>query len=298
MIYACTFCDKKYAVRALMMYYSLLDTCRDDVTLYWLCLDDETFERVVKVGFPGIVAVRLSDIEEEYDLASLKKLPNSEYGDAHSNFCWRLTPIFIHHLLKFYVPVNGKLLYADSDIFFYHSPQLIFDTMGHKPVGIHTHRFSRPYDDNTATGWYNVGVMVFTNNEVGYKVCNQWRTWMMDVGTELYKKYGTCGDQKWLNLFIPTFGLSNICVFDEEGDCGHMAPWNVSGVGHPQKHYITFKGRKQPVVFFHFSHFRIDENGKWHDSWHGEWKPSSDRDIFPYYQDYFEKIQSLIMSTV
>lgn len=291
MLYACTLCDKNYALKGLAMYKSLLKTYKGDALLYWLCLDNETFVQVGEMNLPGIILFRIDDLDAEYDLASVRNRPNAIWGDDHANFCWRLPPIFIDYLLKLYMPDGGKLIYVDSDITFYHSPQIILDIVGHKSVGIHTHRFSGRFDDSKETGWYNVGVMVFTNNLTGKAVTGQWCRWMADPATDLYKKYGTCGDQKWLNLFIPTFGHLNICVFDEEGDCGHLAPWNCTGIGHPQKHFILYNGHKQPVVFFHFSHFRI-ENGQWRDSLHGEWKPAADPAIAVYYQEYFEALQS------
>lgn len=296
MLDVCTFCDKNYVLKGLNLYQSLLKNAGEEFRLYWLCLDEETFIRVGDMQLPGVILFRISDLGGEYGLENLKKLPDTQYGDDHANFCWRMTPIWIYHLMKFYMVDDAKLIYADSDIFFYHSPRIILDIIGAKSVGIHTHRFSRPYDDDTPVGWYNVGVMVFTNNDIGNSICRQWWTWVQDPETVLYKKYGTCGDQKWLNLFIPTFGPSNICVFDEEGDCGHLAPWNYSGITHPRKHYIIYKGRQQPVVFYHFSHFTI-KNNQWRDSDHGEWNPASDPDILPYYHEYFAIMQSNTIPT-
>lgn len=296
MIYACTVCDKNYILKGLNLYKSLRETCADELTLCWLCLDTETYVQLHEMNLPGVIRVRLVDLAN-YNIDEIRKLPNTNWGDDHANFCWRITPIFIDFLLQHFIPAGQRLIYADSDIFFYHSPQLILDIVGNKCVGIHTHRFSRPYDDNVATGWYNVGVMVFTANDMGKDICGRWVQWMSNPDTELYKKYGTCGDQKWLNLFIPTFGQDNICVFDEEGNCGHLAPWNCTGITHPRKHYIIYKGQEQPVVFFHFSHFIIDGH-TWRDSIKGEWKPAADQNIRPYYQEYFEVLQSHTIPTV
>lgn len=297
MIYACTICDKNYFAKGLALHHSLYRASLTELILYWLCLDDETYERLHNMDLPGVVLVRVSNMDNYYDLPAIRKLPNTNWGDEYTNFCWRITPIFINFLLKHFIPTNAKLIYADSDIYFYHPVQLILDVVGTRSVGIHTHRFSRPFDDNIETGWYNVGVMVFTNNETGNRVSDRWIEWIINPHTDLYKKYGTCGDQKWLNLFIPTFGQDNICVFDEDGDCGHLAPWNCNGVTHPRKYYVMYKGREQPVVFFHFSHFTV-ENGKWRDSFHGEWNPASDPNVRVYYQQYFETIQSLTMPVI
>ena len=49
----------------------------------------------------------------------------------------------------------------------------------------------------------------------------------MNPQNEYAAKYGTCGDQKYLDLFIPLFGSLHVCVFDREANIQYAAPWNV-----------------------------------------------------------------------
>ena len=230
-------------------------------------------------------------------LEKAKGNPPSLYGTQYENYCWCLTPYFTNFILKI-IPQDEYLTYVDSDIFFYHSPKTILDVIGSKSVGIHTHRFSGLYDDKLTTGWFNVGVVVFKNNSIGVGVSNFWKDAMLNTGNIYYKDYGTCGDQKYLNLFIPLWGKDNVCVFDEDSTtirCGHLAPWNCSHLKHPARHIIINKhGHHEQVIFFHFSHFTLDETGnQWSDSINGEWKPADDPNIRKYYEDYFQTIQHI-----
>jgi len=282
MLYFCTLCDKNYILKGLAMVESLKETMGDKpFTLYWLCLDMATYDLLYGID-PRIKPILLKDLEEaDPSLQAAKNNPPSLYGTQYENYCWSLTPYFIDYILRLYVPNGEKLTYVDSDIYFYQSPQKILDVVGSRTIGIHTHRFGGVFNPNIDTGWYNVGVIVFTKDELGLKISNQWKWWLLDQQHEYYKKYGTCGDQKYLELFIPIFGKENVSIFDEEGCIGHYAPWCCDILRHP-------------LYFFHFSHFRHDlANNKWYDALKDEWHPATNPHIRPYYEGYFEKIKQV-----
>jgi hypothetical protein len=176
------------------------------------------------------------------------------------------------------VPWDEKLMYCDSDIFFYESPKIILDTVG-KRVGIHTHRFTKPYSPTHHTGWYNVGVMVFPCNIEGLKIADLWWSWTSDTSSEYYSTHGSCGDQKYLELFHL---FTDVSVFDEEWGCYvHMAPWCAQN---PDNY---------PVVFYHFSHFVFLGDEGWKDAIKREWHPTRDPYIRKFYEEYYKTLLSL-----
>jgi hypothetical protein len=128
------------------------------------------------------------------------------------------------------------------------------------------------------TGWYNVGVMAFNSSAPALNISETWKSWLMRTDHPFYERHGTCGDQKYLELFIPFFGKENICVFDDDPRICHLAPWCT-------------EGDYSKVLFYHFSHFRYELPGQWWDSLHGEWHPSNSDIIKPYYERYFEHIK-------
>lgn len=268
----CTTCDYNYLYKGLSLLESLR-THTNGFVLHWLCMDDKTYEAVAGLKMENVIPYSLKSLEyADAELLAAKNNPPSQYGDAYSQYCWCLTPYFVNYLLK---TLCTPILYCDADIYFFDSAKKIFEAMQEKSVAIHTHRFSGEFDDNNPAGWYNVGVMAFNNDYDGLRMSELWKNWLLKTDHEYYEKYGTCGDQKYLNLFIPTLGRDKVCVFDEDAGIMHLAPW------------CTHNPENKPPLFYHFSHFRI-EGDSWFDNIRGEWNPSAEPNIFPLYQQYFE----------
>lgn len=277
MINICTLCDKNYLLKGLAMRQSLIDL-KVDYRIYWLCLDQETYRVVGKLD--NVLALELSVYEQEDEqLRKAQSNPASRYGSQRDNYIWSLTPYFVNDVLTKYIKAGEHLMYVDSDIYFYLSPQVILDVIGDKSIGIHTHRFG-PSRKKLDVGWYNVGVTVFRKDTVGIMASNMWKSWVMNTDNDFYQEYGTCGDQKYLELF-PTQFPTRVCVFDEHSSISHRAPWCCDE-------------DNKPVVFFHFSHFNCDlKNNTWKDSIHGEWRPAALKHIRPYYENYFQAIKQI-----
>lgn len=287
MIHFCTVCDSKYLHKGLALYQSLKNTLgAGNFRLHWLCIDLDLYGTIIQeLNLPEIIPCHLEDLERENPiLLQARNNPPSNYGDQYSQYCWTLTPFFIDYLLR--NEVSDKLMYVDSDIFFYRSPQLILDLVGEKAVGIHTHRFTPPYKDDVDTGWYNVGVMVFNNTYAGKNIAHTWAGWLLDPTNPYYKTHGSCGDQKYLELYVPLFGIGNVSIFDEDSinngnPIFHKAPWCPTG--------------PDPIIFYHFSHFNFDlATDQWWDHNNREkpeWRPSTTLGLLPLYQDYYNVIK-------
>jgi len=289
----CTLSDKKYFLQGLALYYSIEARYKGEFKLFWLCLDKQTFDDLRHLELKNVIPVSLPVLEEiDPDLISAKKNPACLYGDQYSQYCWALTPYFTDYLLQNIIPPDQYLMYVDSDIAFYHSPQLIIDAMEGKSIGIHSHRGEAAYDViNNPVGEFNVGVVVFKNNDTGRKAAAWWKDCLINYPNRYYKIYGTCGDQKYLDLFIPLF--KDVCVFDRL-NCGYLAPWCFDNVRYLDDGNIVYKGKAQPVIFYHFSHFNYDlGKGQWKDSHKGEWNPCSVPQVRKYYEYYFRVLMEL-----
>lgn len=290
----CTIGDEKYILKGLALYKSLCDTGETHFILHWLCIDQETFHTLNKLRdkYPIYKKIKLYSLENyEYgypELRQAKNNPPSNYGTQYSQYCWCLAPWFTNYILE-RLKKDDYLLYIDNDIYFYDTPQIIIDAMKGRSIGIHTHRFTGTFEERD-NGWYNVGIVVFKSNNTGIRISRLWKEWLLNPSNEYYKKYGTCGDQKYLELFPVLAGLGNVCVFDEEAKILHYAPW------------CTHDGEPgHTALFFHFSHFTFDPvTGKWTDSLHGEWNPSAQPGMMSYYKDYFAAISGFhaVVSTI
>ncbi len=266
-----------------------------DFVLFYLCTDDETYNTILKLsikeGNKNLQAVHLDHILTPDNLYAMRNLPQSNYGDKYSQFCWALTPYFTNWLLLNQLPKNAELLYCDADIFFYHNPELIFTECRNHSVGIHKHRFRGEYNvDTNDVGEFNVGCVFFKNNTEGKIVSTWWKNCLLDPDNQYHKKYGTCGDQKYLDLFIPMFAPA-VHIFDhEQSGIGHGAPWNFNCYEFIADRGIIWNNHSQLLVFNHFSHFKIVDD-VWYSSDHGEWKPEEGNQIVTrYYERYYEEL--------
>lgn len=268
----CTIADKNYLTKALAMYQSLCDNV-DDFTLYFLAIDEYAYYNLIKLSLPNIKIFLLSNLEDnDIELQTAKDNPATKYGTQYSQYCWTLTPYFTNYVLSNFIESNEYLMYVDADIYFYNTPQIILDEMKEKSVGIHTHRFTPPFKE-VDTGWYNCGIVVFKNDFVGIEISNKWKSWLLNQNNEYFEKYGTCGDQKYLELFQR---FCDVCVFDE--NILHGAPWCCNDL----------KGKN--ILWYHFSHFNYTDT-EYKDNYKGEWKPTAHSFIKPYYDNYFKVIQ-------
>lgn len=249
MVY-CTLTSKEYLLTGLTMYASLRKFTKDK--LYWLCLDDETYDVISK--YKDIEAVKLDELDTK-DIEKLRTNPPCSYAlnNPYAQFCWGLTPYFTWYVLK----KHKEVLYVDSDIQFLQSPELIQKACKGYEAGIHTHRFGVAhkylYDD---VGEFNVGCVYFSKE--GAYIAEQWKDWLLDPENKYAKEYGRCGDQKYLNLFS---NFKKVKIFDDE--VGYAAPWNYN-VQEIDNKSVVFKAKKTPLVFIHFARFHPDFiNNKW-----------------------------------
>jgi hypothetical protein len=312
MNYFCTHSDKNYLEKGLTLYHSLKERTTQNFTLFYLCLDDQTHTTLLQLIassdlYKNIQPLKLEHIFTPQLLHTVRNLPKSHYGDQYSQFCWALTPYFTNWLLCNKLPENTQLLYCDADIYFYHNPEVIFDVCSKYNIGIHKHRFGGTYNVETNdVGEYNVGCVYFKNNQEARNISTWWKNCLFNPHNQYYKQYGTCGDQKYLDLFIPLFNSNdneNVCVFDEDLKIGHGAPWNFAQYGFPAWGTISYHNQEQPLVFNHFSHFRIigvkDGVLEWASSLHGEWVPENIDDIVKkYYQHYSKEVSNSIKEII
>lgn len=282
MINFCTVCDNNYILKGLAMRQSLIETIGSDFTLHWLCIDEDIYTSLSKKSITNVILYKLKDFEQtDSELQQAKKNPPSKYGTQYENYCWTLTPYFVNYILRNHIENGDKLVYVDSDIYFYKSPQIILDVVGDNSIGLHTHRFpSRNRKNSNLVGWYNIGVVVFKKDKVGESASNLWKEWLLNIQNPYYEEYGTCGDQKYAELFEVLFP-HNTCIFDQHSSISHLAPW-CPGLDN------------KPIVFFHFSHFTFDlQKDIWSDSIEREWKPTRYEHIVPYYDSYYNTIKAL-----
>lgn len=251
----CTVADNRFYNKVSALNYSL-NLYSTDYTLHLLCLDDEVYEKSKKKD--NVVCYRLSDLIED-DILLKKSRDNTPSREALINshgkfedakkiqFIWSLSPYFSWWCLE-NLEVE-EILYIDADIYFYSDYNVLYNHLDDCSVGIVEHRC--PY--NPDNGKYNVGIVYFKNDLDGYKCSTWWKNCLLLTNHEFYLSHGTCGDQKYLELFPKLF--KNVKVLDPF--IGHLAPWNFLHHSY-EKNKIVWDGNKQDLLYCHFSNFKAD----------------------------------------
>ena len=240
----CTLSDWNFLAKGLALYESLQETSKNTFTLYYLCLDKRSYDKLwlIKSELDTdngiIIPVCLEKFEE-----TNPELKVARADRAYNEYCWTLASYFCNYLIA----NNIDITYIDSDIFFYADIDMFFKEIGNKSVGLIAHRHNLVGDRD---GAYNVGVIYFRKDKAGRDTLSWWSDAVLN---KKFPHLRSCGDQKYLEEFIPRFGAENICVVDET--IGHAAPWNYRLYVWDKitEGKIVWGNKEQILLFSHFS---------------------------------------------
>jgi hypothetical protein len=162
-------------------------------------------------------------------------------------------------------PEIELITYLDSDIYFFSSPQILFEELGSGSVLIMPHRFSEKNRAWEQWGKYNVVFNTFRRDADGMGCLAWWRTqcleWCYDrLEGERF------ADQKYLDRWPEMF--NNVVVCKNKG--ANLAAFNVDHTTLSWKNGKLFAD-DDPLVFYHYQHLRqlnrfmyeIYEKDKW-----------------------------------
>lgn len=238
----CTLFDKNYLTRGLALYESLLKFC-PDFKIWMLCMDAESYEMLKKLDLDKIIPLSLEEVED----TSLLSVKNTRTA---VEYCWMMSSSLPLYLLE-----KNKLdmiTYLDADMYFFHGLQDIYEEFGSNSIMLIPHRFLEKKEEKEKnSGIYNVGMMIFRNDENGLK-CLRW--WKEKVVEWCYSRYeeGKYGDQLYLNDWPQRF--KNVHILKNHG--ANTASWNI-------KRYVFFKKEDElwlkeknlpseyPLIFYH-----------------------------------------------
>lgn len=264
-----TLFDKNYMSRGIVLYNSLKEHCKQDVTFYVLAMDEVTEKYLKSLNNVNLFVITVDDMKKMYPV--LIKL---EKERTRGEFSWTLSSFSIQYCLRQFS--LDACTYIDSDICFYNDPQILLDELGDKSVMITEHNYTPEYDQSATSGKFCVQFMYFKNNEDGNKVLEYWRSkceeWCYNRMED-----GKFGDQKYLDDWESRFeGIVYNC---RNIGCG-VAPWNVQKYEVTSEggiHYVTDRITRvtESIVFFHYhgmaeiaeqrwllSHYKLSQKDK------------------------------------
>lgn len=257
MMIFCTLFDSYYLDKGLTLYRSL-EECTEDFKLHIFCFDDRSFHVLQELKLNHAVLTHYSEIEDERLLKLKKERSKAEY-------CWTCTPVIIEYVLKHYQ--EPSCIYIDADLYFFRSPQILFDEIAESDANIviTEHRFKDDWNGRRLcqrSGKYCVEFNYFDQSENAWEALIWWKERCFEWCFHLYEPE-RMGDQKYLEKFPGLF--QGVHELQHLG--GGVAPWNLgqyrlkrteneSPVLVEKKTGVEF-----PLVFYHFQNIRyLSEN--------------------------------------
>ncbi len=235
----CTYFDGNYLTRGLALHQSLVRHA-GNFELTVLCMDEAVETALRQKALPCVHLLPLAKLVAQYPALGAAR------GDrTHLEFYFTCTSWLMQHLLPS-VPAGEFLTYLDADLYFFGSPQVIYDEIGAASVAITPHRFPASLAHLERYGKFNVGWVSLRHDATGLACaadwadrCAEWCFNRLEADRYADQKYLDA----WKDRFPGTISLQHPGV--------NAAPWNVkdctfaAGPSGP-----TVNGR--PLVFYHY----------------------------------------------
>ena len=264
--YFCTYFDHNYLVFGMTLFDSLVKS-GIDFELFVLTLSDECYSRLENAD-SRIIPVRLQELEE-YD----PELAQCRFNRSRTEYIFTLSPCLPLFLFEKFSRID-LLTYLDSDLYFFNSPEILYDELGEKSLYIIEHRFSEEHRYRAEmNGKFNMAFQIYRKNETGIACLKKWRSqclkWCFDRVED-----GKFADQKYLDSWPEDF-KDEVVI---SANCGaNLAPWNINNyILKKTENGFTVDGKD--IVFVHYQSFKIP--GKHIFIWYDWNKKSRNRTAF------------------
>lgn len=244
MHFYCTYFDQGFTRRGLALYESLRKHA-GDFKLYALCFDQEAYDALVQYNSGNLIPVSLTELlASDHDLAAVRPYRSTVEFYFTSTPAW---PLFLLH--KF--PEIDQIIYLDADLYFYSSPEPIFEEIKDASISIIGHRYAPHLIDYEKNGIYNVSWVGICRDENGLACLELWREKCLEWCYDRHEN-GKYADQKYLDYWPERF--ANLHIIQHLGV--NLAPWNISNY----KISVDESGRvlvdDQKLIFYHFHGFK------------------------------------------
>ncbi len=228
---------------------ALLDSIANHSNADLFCLITDAKQSILEQSFQTHV---LSDLQS--DLAI--KLKEKYQGDR---LRWAMKSMYIQLLLE---SGYDQVIYVDNDIFFYDSPDFLFEKLNSANFLLTPHFYESNtgqnqnwLEANFRVGLYNAGFIGANKNSI--PILNWWaECCLYNVKKAFWR--GLFDDQKYLDL-IPIL-FDNVEIIKHRG-C-NFAGWNSQSNQLSRNSNLHLLIQNDPLVFIHFAAFSMMEFSK------------------------------------
>ena len=239
MRYFCTSSDTGRLTRSLALYQSLTAQA-GEFELTVLCLDREAETALRKMALPRVHLLPGEELTGQFPA-----LAAAQSDRTPREFQATCTPWLLRHLLP-RIPVGQLLTYLDAGIYFFGSPQPLYDEIGAASVAIIPQRYPASLAHWEAHGKFSSAWISLRHDATGLACATDWSdrcaAWCFTLVEPT--RYA---EQKYLEAWPAQF--PGTVVISHPG--ANVAPWNVADAtitGSPAGPLLN----RQPLVFYHF----------------------------------------------
>jgi hypothetical protein len=241
-VHYCSYFDHRYMARALCLYDSL-QAHSPDFCWHVLALSDACEKMLNQLRLPRLEVVSLAKLEE-----AMPELLEAKANRSVVEYYFTLTSAFCLFLMP-RVPQSGWLTYLDSDLYFFESPQPIFDEMEDASVGIIEHRFTEPNRAMIKHGRFNVGWVSFRQDQEGMRCLQDWNRRCLEWCYDRLEG-DRFADQKYLDRWPDDF--ARVRIIQHSGV--NIGPWNVADFVRARQGRLSIDNTG--ILFAHFQGVR------------------------------------------
>ena len=237
--------DANYLPKFLICYNSLQKHFNNRFVMHLHCFDNITYNILKEYNLPNLELYSKQEFEIIEALAQKNNKKSYEYF-------WTYTPIVLEQIMG-KVNENDLVVYLDTDMMFFNSPQVIFDEIEDKDVLIQPNNFSvKERWQFDPIGYYCTSFNVFRNNDNSRKIVKEWKEQCLNwCGADF--KTGQFGDQKYMDYWRDQYEkVREVTVVG-----ANVAPWNIHKFDVSTRDgnlYIN----NNPLVYYHFHAFKMN----------------------------------------
>ena len=208
-----------------------------------LALSERCEQILRSLELPDLVILPVAQLEQQHP-----SLLEAKANRKTVEYYFTLTPWLVLAALQL-VPQATRATYLDSDLYFFHSPEALWQEIGSAPLVMVEHRFSSGYADKVCFGRFNVGWNTFDRSPVAQQALHWWAMscleWCYDrvdgekfadqgYLTSMYRNTPETHVLKYPGINLAEYNLDNYCLHLHEGcpyaDSKPVIYWHMHGL--------------------------------------------------------------------
>ncbi len=207
----CTVTSRTYVARTLA-FYSSIRRYLSDFHLWICCADDMALAILSRFGLDNTTLLQVKDVETP-------EIVRTRPSKTVTEYCWTLKPALCSYVFEHFN--MNRLLYCDSDIYFFSHPKPIHELWDNYATLLNR-QLGTPALEN-AHGMYQAGMIGFSKSAESLEILRWWQRKCTQWCYDDHSDTDRWGDQKYLQQIPDLF--TSIRINDRYGLVA--APWNI-----------------------------------------------------------------------